>query len=989
MATPRKSKAAPAIETKSVAGSAQMNASASIDEASLDSPDVTTFPPGVCSAGLPASTTFHDVTFAEFKRINRTIDDLPIPIVLSQMNDQIISRIEKYAKDRHAGFMQKPLLNAMQSGLTAMGGVPAGRFLDKSLSDLHEPLFTDIDVDAEDVYRLIDTGQITLPGAKAVKVALTDQGKADLLARQPVVVRARVAGQDVLLRLNAGFNASAVPLHNEYNVGAASDFIANPFIEATDGSLLRVSLTAAQVKSLATIGQANITVGGRKLLMRTQSDTGNQGGTVAYSASMQKIKNGGQVTDNNDGGTYTVPPPNTGGGKGAGSGTPPPPTGGGTHVPPPPPPNTTGNGTSKGPPAQNGLPLALYIPWRHRWILKGYSRGELLHSLALGPQEEVTLEISSWDRRKRSVEDSARSEFEQASEFTETSKDAQSVMREASNQTELGLTIGAEVGFKIDVVNFTGSSTANAKTAMANSSKNNLEILRESVAKASNKLKLERETKVSESSETGVENKVTRKVRNPNLCHTLTLNYHEVLAHYEIVTEFNKDDARLCVLDANPVQAEEFTYENIRYYESVLKRVLLLPDLAVGFDAARKLFAQDQLCEARRRNEMCSAVAKVSTVDDSGRQQLAALAQRAYDAYAGLKAARLNAAVVPSPWQILSPWPVMTLLLLNAAEVQKYMYLRRARSIAPHVFDVLADMASNPQSDASVQSLAEALGSTTFSTIGTSAISQDKDAMYKVLRQDLGIPAPVIFTDIPEDTYAVNDGGLLSMLNTFTESVRALGQAKELAAAKNAMEANQGAVQTDYSNKEIAEALESVQSLSNHLNRYRNYYRTCILTLMPFPDAFQNRLSMLPMIERRVLGFDNNDVALPVNAALDPRTDALFKVLVLENEELISARTSQQVTLPTSGIHVETRLGECCACEDYIDDLRSLDLRARDADIDLKRETLAQQKVETERLRARLAKGDLDDPASHPPVLRVEMPAPATPAPAVPTTPTP
>lgn len=180
------------------------------------------------------------------------------------------------------------------------------------------------------------------------------------------------------------------------------------------------------------------------------------------------------------------------------------------------------------------------------------------------------------------------------------------------------------------------NSTASAKAGMANSSKNNLEILRELVTKSSNKLKLQRETKVSESSEVGTENKVTRKVRNPNLCHSLTLNYYEVLAHYDIVTEFNKVDARLCVLDDNPVQITDFNDTNVRYYESVLRRVLLVPDLARGFEGARKLYAQSQLCEAKRRNELCSAPAKVSTSDSADKVCLVDQARRAVEAYATL-----------------------------------------------------------------------------------------------------------------------------------------------------------------------------------------------------------------------------------------------------------------------------------------------------------------------------------------------------------------
>ena len=982
MAT-RKTSHAKAAETAPTQATSNA-AVATAGTSTLEIPAATTFPPSDCGAALPASTSFHDVTFAEFKRLNRTIDDLPYAIVLAELDpDKFVNHV---SMNRRSGYSAKAQASSADtaSAVDVLGGVPLSRYLDKSLADLTKSLFTDVEV--KDVYKVIDDGSVAVGGAKKAPIMLSDADRADLLAGQPTLVRTRIAGADKMLRLMPAERRDAVPMRNDYHVGTADEFIRSPYVEATDGSLLRVPLNVAQLKALSTLGQAAATVAGRKVTLRASKPTQDSGGresTVLYA-----IKDGGQRGDNIDleGNEGTPPkPPKGSGSAGSGSGS-----------------GRAGTGASGGsevaleeypddPPSQTRLPLALYIPWRHRWILRGYSRGELLHSMALGPQEEVTLEISTWDRRKRTFEDSAHSEFEQTTEFTETSKDAQSVIREASSQTELGLTIGATVGVKAEVVNFTGSSTAQAKAALANSSKNNLEILRETVAKASSKLKLQRETKISESTEYGVENKVTRKVRNPNLCHTLTLNYYEVLAHYDIVTEFNKDDARLCVLDPNPVQSEEFSYTNIRYYESVLKRVLLVPDLAPGFDAAKKLFSQDQLCEARRRNELCSAVSKIVTTDDGAKQQLAEQAKRAVDAFISLAAAKLEALPVPSPWQLISPWPVLTLVLLDKAKVQKYMYLRRARAIAPNLFDVLAAIRSDPRSEASVQRLAEALNGVTFSTLSTSAIGQDKDAMYKVLRADLHVPAPVIFTDIPEDAYAVNDAGLMSMLNTFSETVRAIGQAQQLAAGKAAMEANQGAVQTDYSNKEIAEALEAVQSLSKHLNRYRNYYRTCILTLMPFPDAFQNRLSMLPMVERRVLGFDNNDVALPIKAGLDPRTEALFRELVLENKELTSTRTQQAVSLPTSGVHVEARLGECCACEDYIDDLRMLDLHAKEADIDLKHAMIAQQEIENKRRQARLTANDLDDPVAHPPVLRVETVTVATPGPppAIPATPTP
>lgn len=61
-------------------------------------------------------------------------------------------------------------------------------------------------------------------------------------------------------------------------------------------------------------------------------------------------------------------------------------------------------------PDEQSLELALYLPWKQQWWLQGYSRGQLLHSFALAPQEESVIEISSWDRRKTETEISTSSE---------------------------------------------------------------------------------------------------------------------------------------------------------------------------------------------------------------------------------------------------------------------------------------------------------------------------------------------------------------------------------------------------------------------------------------------------------------------------------------------------------------------------------------------------------------------------------------------------
>src|SRR5690606_29197451 len=98
---------------------------------------------------------------------------------------------------------------------------------------------------------------------------------------------------------------------------------------------------------------------------------------------------------------------------------------------------------------------------------------------------EVTIEVSSWDRRKRSFEDSAQSEFEQTTDFTDTEKDSQSVVREVANQSQFGVNFGTQVGAKFEVVNFSGSAGGDARTAMNNSTKTSFDSLQEATRRAS------------------------------------------------------------------------------------------------------------------------------------------------------------------------------------------------------------------------------------------------------------------------------------------------------------------------------------------------------------------------------------------------------------------------------------------------------------------------------------------------------------------------
>ena len=71
--------------------------------------------------------------------------------------------------------------------------------------------------------------------------------------------------------------------------------------------------------------------------------------------------------------------------------------------------------------------------------------------------------------------------------------------------------------------------------------------------KAATRVKNSRQTKVSETTESGREERVTRKLKNPNMCRVLNLDYFEVLSNYTVTTRLAAEEARLCLLVANPL----------------------------------------------------------------------------------------------------------------------------------------------------------------------------------------------------------------------------------------------------------------------------------------------------------------------------------------------------------------------------------------------------------------------------------------------------
>jgi hypothetical protein len=234
----------------------------------------------------------------------------------------------------------------------------------------------------------------------------------------------------------------------------------------------------------------------------------------------------------------------------------------------------------------------LALPYKQVWELKGYTRGELLNSIALTPQEETTIEVFSWDRHKTDKEQTSSFEETTSIEASQNHKCSRDTFNETAHtaewQLDEHLTAGVE-GFGLQVNNTNKQTWSDVARVTTNK-------IDEATLKASSIIKSSNQTKISETAEFGSETRVTRKIKNQNMVRTLTFDYFEVLSSYDVETRLDKSHIRLGVLVDNLLPGP-IDRQFILVHEGVLQRVLRYDAYRPGFDAARMLDGYDRICE--------------------------------------------------------------------------------------------------------------------------------------------------------------------------------------------------------------------------------------------------------------------------------------------------------------------------------------------------------------------------------------------------------
>jgi hypothetical protein len=671
----------------------------------------------------------------------------------------------------------------------------------------------------------------------------------------------------------------------------------------------------------------------------------------------------------------------------------------------------------------SGLPVAVFVPWRQSWTLKGFSRGNLLHSIALAPQEELTLQVFSWERRMRSLEQSSETEVEQATETTQTTRDTEDVFREMIAKHDfawqLSASLDASYSTGVASIQFGSNGQVSDTNNVEQTARNSSQQVRESTVKASARVRSKRITRITQTVETGREERVTRFIRNPNQCHTLTLDFFEALAHYEIQLSFIPDRLRLVVLIPNPVQIADYTSDIVRRNETTLRNALIEPAVVDGFDACRtvasydeaKKLVLDQQAEAAKAEEVKMQRDKPSptpTNDPAAPQQaevmrivnLMSAAVKKIHTDANIDSAMENIrdghAVTEEMrrngqyWLFINfvaakfPAVLTTLDQLSGTVAVQIEDAQKVLSVLPRLespvnLGNLNDMSNTDKEAAGITSKIKELDSAN----NRKYLKHDWDWGWWTGRMR------------EEGLYTANDGGIAGLGEQLGraykdwEAKKAQGQAmKDQAVVTKEAEGRQDKAGADdklamaFPLDELARAYERQKVLRAHLNDHREFYNYALFQAMPpseqalqIVEASNGRLKV-GVFEPRAVAMNGSRLAVPLSpAASTPQLQSFVTSLKVNLTAQFSAGggiPADTVILPTPGVSASSRLGRCSACEEYIEKAREHELARMAA--------LAEQEAwEATRRKSRVEAKDYDDPRSVPPALKLEIDKPAAP----------
>ena len=237
------------------------------------------------------------------------------------------------------------------------------------------------------------------------------------------------------------------------------------------------------------------------------------------------------------------------------------------------------------------------LQFRQVWKADGYSLGDLLHSIPLAPCQKKQIVTIDWDRREDAVRTEDLSEREFLFANLVRDRDVKEMMDTAlSEEIDGGSTAktyggGGGLGFAIGplVIGASGGGSGADSEAWQDSSREisaqTMNELKDRINQSAAAVRSQRATVIQTLGQGERQRVETEVIANHNHCHALTMQYFEVLRHFQVSEELA--EVRECLFV--PFLMTRFHDEKVLRWREVLARTCTKRKLLPAFDAIERI----------------------------------------------------------------------------------------------------------------------------------------------------------------------------------------------------------------------------------------------------------------------------------------------------------------------------------------------------------------------------------------------------------------
>jgi uncharacterized protein YcbK (DUF882 family) len=182
--------------------------------------------------------------------------------------------------------------------------------------------------------------------------------------------------------------------------------------------------------------------------------------------------------------------------------------------------------------------------YEQTWTRVGHGIGKLLHSLSLAPCEETEVAVVDWSREERARREEDTSVRESATQEMHRDRTIEEIVEGTVDEYQRGGSTSVQGGIGIMGSSFSiGGGAAHSRSwsrGHRETTINTVNSLSDAVSQRASSMRSKRSTVVTESRQVESERVKTRSVRNHNQHHAMTVEYFQVLEHYAVETQLQR-----------------------------------------------------------------------------------------------------------------------------------------------------------------------------------------------------------------------------------------------------------------------------------------------------------------------------------------------------------------------------------------------------------------------------------------------------------------